>query len=77
MLLTEEQMKKLRETKIRYPIVEDNCIWCSACVAITDEKVFIMNNDIWKSEVISLESYENCWVEDSMSACPVDCIKWN
>lgn len=75
MLLTEEQIKKLNENKTRYPIVEDSCIWCSACVAISWD-VFEMNES-WKSEVISLDSYENLWVEDSIMACPVECIKWS
>lgn len=74
MLLTENQIKKLNEAWIRYPIVESTCIGCSACVAISSD-VFTMNDE-WKSEVLSLESYENLWVEDSMMACPVECIKW-
>lgn len=74
MLLTEEQIKKLTKNWIRYPIVESNCIGCSACVAISSD-VFIMNDE-GKSEVLSLESYEDLWVDDSIMACPVECIKW-
>ncbi len=74
MLLTEEQIKKLEKSWIRYPIVENTCIWCSACVAISGD-VFTMNDE-WKSEVLSLESYEGYWVDDSIMACPVECIKW-
>ena len=75
MLLTEEQIKTLRQKWIRYPVVESTCIWCSACVAISGD-VFMMNDE-WKSEVLSLESYENLWVDDSIMACPVECIKWD
>lgn len=74
MLLTEEQKIKLTEKWIRYPIVEDNCIGCSACAAISPD-VFTMNDE-WKSEVLALESYEDLWVDDSIMACPVECIKW-
>jgi ferredoxin len=74
MLLTEEQIKKITENWLRYPIVESTCIWCSACAAISPD-VFIMNDE-WKSDVLSLESYEDLWVDDSIMACPVECIKW-
>ncbi|NDK08194.1 ferredoxin [Candidatus Gracilibacteria bacterium] len=76
MLLTEEQIKKLNEKGVRYPIVEDSCIGCSACVAIS-QGVFEMNEDTGKSEVLNLESYEDLGVDDSIMACPVECIKWS
>jgi ferredoxin len=74
MILTEEQINKLKEAWIRYPYVNDTCIWCSACIAISPD-VFTMNDE-WKSEVISLESYEDLGVDDSIMACPVESIKW-
>lgn len=74
MLLIEEQKNKFKEAWIRYPFVNDNCIWCTACVAISPD-VFIMNNE-WKSEVMALESYEDLGIDDSIMACPVESIKW-
>ncbi len=74
MLLTEEQINKLKETWTRYPYVNDTCIWCSACISISPD-VFTMNDE-WKSEVMFLESYEDLGVDDSIMACPVESIKW-
>ncbi|MFA5917059.1 MAG: ferredoxin [Candidatus Gracilibacteria bacterium] len=74
MILTEEQINKLKEAGIRYPYVNDTCIGCSACIAISPD-VFTMNDE-GKSEVISLESYEDLGVDDSIMACPVESIKW-
>ena len=73
-LLTDEQMKKLKESWIRYPIVEDTCIGCWACVAISEEAFEL--DDEGKSVVKHLDSYEGKSIDDSMSACPVDSIKW-
>ncbi len=73
-LLEEEKIKKLKEAGIKYPIVNDSCIWCWACVAISEE-VFELNDE-GKSVVKSLESYENNSVDDSIGACPVDAIEW-
>ena len=75
MLLNEEKKAKLKESWIKFPQVKDNCIWCSACVAISPE-VFTMNEDTWLSEVLSKDNYENSWVDDSIMACPVDAIYW-
>ncbi len=74
MLLTEEQIQKLRDSQIRFPDVNETCIGCSACVAISGD-VFDLNDE-WKSVVISLESYEDFWVDDSIMACPVNAITW-
>ena len=71
---TEEQINKLKESWVRYPIVDDTCIWCGACVAISDE-VFELDDE-GKSVVKYLDSYEDKSVDDSMNACPVDSIKW-
>lgn len=74
MLLSEEQIQKLKEAWVRYPDVNETCIWCSACVAISWD-VFDLNDE-WKSVVIDLPSYENLWVDDSIMACPVNAISW-
>lgn len=73
-IITEEQAQKLREANIAVPDVNETCIWCSACVAISGD-VFELNDE-WKSEVVSLDSYENLDVDDAISACPVDAIYW-
>ncbi len=75
-LLTEEQIKKLKEAGVRYPTVDDKCIWCGACVAISGDDVFDMSDDTGKSEVQALDSYEDKSVDDSIGACPVDAIAW-
>ena len=43
-LLTEEQIKALQASKVRFPDVNETCIGCSACVAIADE-VFELNDE--------------------------------
>jgi hypothetical protein len=43
-LLTEEQRKKLLESGVKAPIVNETCIGCSACVAISDE-VFDLDDE--------------------------------
>lgn len=73
-LLTEEQIKKLRETSQSFPHVNESCIGCSACVAISDE-VFELNEE-WLSVVKSCDSYNWKNVDDAISACPVDAISW-
>jgi len=74
MLLTEEQINILKWKWIKVPYVNDTCIWCSACVAISPD-VFTLNEE-GKSVVLSRDSYEWLSVEDSIMACPVDCISW-
>ena len=74
-LLTEEQIKKLKEAGVKYPTVNESCIWCGACVAISGEDVFELNDE-GKSVVVACDSYENKSVDDSISACPVDAIAW-
>ena len=36
-LLSQEQIEKLRESNIRFPDVNETCIGCSACAAISGE----------------------------------------
>lgn len=74
MLLTSQQRDELKKAWIRVPFVNNNCIWCSACVAISPD-VFKLNDE-WKSVVIKKDNYEWLWVDDSISACPVNAISW-
>lgn len=74
MLLSDEQRKNLLEAWIRAPFVNSTCIWCSACVAICPD-VYDLNDD-GLSVVKTLDTYENLWVDDSISACPVNAISW-
>lgn len=73
-LLTEEQLKKLKEAGLRVPDVNETCIGCSACVAIADE-VFELNDE-GKSVIKENATYEEKGVDDAISACPVDAISW-
>jgi ferredoxin len=73
-IITKEQVKKLRDAWIDVPYVNETCIGCSACVAISPD-VFELNEE-WKSEVIYSETYDKSNIEDSISACPVNSIGW-
>lgn len=73
-LLTEEQRKKLIEAWIKTPYVNETCIGCSACVAISPD-VFDLDEE-WMSVVKELKAYEDLWVDDSIMACPVNAISW-
>ena len=73
-LLTEEQIKKLKIDWKKFPIVEDSCIWCWACVAISPDVFEI--DDQWRSVVLELDDYKDKSVDDSINACPVASIKW-
>lgn len=73
-IITEEQAQKLRESGVAVPYVNETCIGCSACVAISGE-VFELNDD-GKSEVIARDDYQGLDVDDSIAACPVDAISW-
>lgn len=55
-IISEEQAQKLREANIAVPYVNETCIGCSACVAISGD-VFELDNE-GKSEVVALENYE-------------------
>ncbi len=74
-IISEEQVKKLREANVAVPDVNETCIWCSACVAISPD-VFELNDE-WLSEVTLRDNYEGCDVDDAIAACPVDAISWN
>jgi len=55
-IITDEQVQKLREANIAVPDVNETCIGCSACVAISGD-VFELNDE-GKSEVVLRDSYE-------------------
>ena len=55
-LLTTEQIELLRKNGTRFPDVNETCIGCSACTAISDE-VFELNEE-GKSVVKAREDYE-------------------
>ena len=73
-LLSEEKRQELLKAGIKAPFVNETCIGCSACVAISGD-VFDLNDD-WLSVVKELPNYENLWVDDSIMACPVNAISW-
>ena len=73
-ILTEEQIKKLKEAWIKFPQVRETCIGCSACVAIAPE-VFELNEE-GLSVVKAADSYNEEDVNNAISACPVDAIYW-
>jgi len=73
-IISEEKAKKLREAGVAVPYVNETCIGCSACVAISPD-VFELDDE-GKSEVIDLENYDGKDVDDSIAACPVDAIGW-
>jgi len=73
-IITEQQVQALRSANIAVPDVNETCIGCSACAAISGE-VFELN-DQGLSEVVYRENYQNLDVDDAISACPVDAISW-
>ena len=73
-IITEEQIKKLREAWTDVPNVNETCIGCSACVAISPEVFELDDNGL--SVVIEADSYDKESVENSISACPVNAITW-
>lgn len=73
-IISEEKAQQLRDANIEVPYVNETCIGCSACVAISPD-VFDLNDE-WKSEVIELSDYQWKDVDDAISACPVDAISW-
>ena len=73
-IITEEQVKELRAANVSVPDVNETCIGCSACVAISGE-VFELNDE-GLSEVVYKEDYNDLDVDDAIMACPVDAISW-
>lgn len=73
-IITPEQVKALREANVAVPDVNETCIGCSACVAISGD-VFELNDE-GISEVVYRDDYQGCDVDDAIAACPVDAISW-
>lgn len=73
-IISQEKAKQLRDAGIKVPDVNETCIGCSACVAISPE-VFELNDE-GLSEVVEKEDYSGLDVDDAIAACPVDAISW-
>lgn len=72
-MTTEDDKKEeeQREEK-KIPYVNENCIWCGACVAICD-KVFDMDDE---GKAFAKEWETSDCVDDAIAACPVDAIHY-
>ncbi len=73
-IISPEQVEKLRAANVAVPDVNETCIGCSACVAISGD-VFELNDE-GKSEVVLKDDYQGFDVDDAIAACPVDAISW-
>ncbi|MDD5213370.1 MAG: ferredoxin [Candidatus Gracilibacteria bacterium] len=73
-LLTEEQREALAAKGVKAPFVNETCIGCGACVAISPDAFDL--NDEGMSVVIAQNDYSDRGVDDSISACPVSAISW-
>lgn len=73
-LLSEEKREALASKWIKAPFVNDTCIGCGACVAISPDCFEL--NDEGMSVVVEQDDYSDKWVDDSISACPVSSISW-
>jgi ferredoxin len=59
----------------RVVIDADECVGCQTCVELCPD-VFTFNDASEKAEVVKEEGgLEDC-IEEAMSSCPVECIKW-
>ena len=74
-LLTEEQISELRASGTRFPDVNETCIGCSACTAISGE-VFELDDEGLSVVQHCSSWYEDKDVDDAIAACPVDAISW-
>ena len=72
--LTQEQIDAFKASGTQYPDVNETCIGCSACVAISSD-VFELDDE-GKSVVKTCASYDGLDVDDAIAACPVDAISW-
>lgn len=57
------------------PIVNENCIWCWACVAIC-ESVFDLNDDGRAYVKEGMDSSNSDCIDDAIWACPVNAISY-
>jgi ferredoxin len=64
----------MEKSKKRRPQVSEKCIGCWVCAVICDDVFEI--TDEWYAKSKKLDDYEGKWVDDAISACPVDAIKW-
>lgn len=56
------------------PFVNNNCIWCWACVAICWEVFDFLPE--WLVKAKKLDKYNQSCINDAISSCPVDAISW-
>jgi ferredoxin len=59
----------------RVIIETEECVGCQTCVELCPD-VFAFNDASEKAEVIQEEGGPEDCIEEAMSSCPVDCIKW-
>jgi ferredoxin len=59
----------------RVVIDSEECVGCQTCVELCPD-VFSFNDASEKAEVIKEEGGPEDCIEESMSSCPVECIKW-
>ena len=56
------------------PFVNNNCIWCWACVAIEDRVFYFTEDGLSKAR--KLDDFKWMSVDDAIAACPVNAINW-
>jgi ferredoxin len=61
---------------MKVSIDEAECIGCGSCVELCP-KIFLMNEDKEKAEVIQTEGGAKECIEEAREACPVSCIHWD
>jgi ferredoxin len=59
----------------RVVIDSEECVGCQTCVELCPD-VFSFNDASEKAEVIKEEGGPEDCIEEAMSSCPVECIKW-
>ncbi len=61
----------------KQPLVDiGRCTLCGGCIEIAPN-VFRLNEVLGFVEVIELDFYPEEDVEEAITICPVDCIKWD
>jgi ferredoxin len=73
-LISAEKIKELQSAWIKVPTVNETCIGCSACVAISGD-VFELDEN-WISFVKDDMNKDSTSIDDAISACPVDAISY-
>jgi ferredoxin len=59
----------------RVVIETEECVGCQTCVELCPD-VFTFNEAAEKAEVAMPEGGPEDCIEEAMSSCPVECIKW-